>query len=348
VVQPAISPDGKWIWDGNNWILANCQNCQSELNPNWNFCPNCSLSINNSKTCTRCSRPINDDWKTCPYCTSNLTTKSDSHQNNTIPKKQTISQKNGEDKESGNILLVVAILIVCFFLFRGQGIINISLYDWISVDCNAMAQGSDFNFDDDTWEITETESFDQGTYNDCQSKQIQAGFLLLVLAVLTFILGNRVFGSGQKKNNQMNNQKQKRDLFGKPITNDIELRVSNTESKETDTDWKDVFDNFCNLVKKKSPEYYDQERYNKLEQIIQNYHWGNATESDDRTDLFFTTVYHVNQILELAPPSFRSDFENSQYYSKYQSVLSNAKTLSLKQKSAYIVLIKKILKISKW
>ena len=335
MVQPAISPDGKWIWDGNNWILANCQNCQSELNPNWNFCPNCSLSINNSKTCTRCSRPINDDWKTCPYCTDNLKTKTISYQSNSIPKNEKIPTIN-PNKNNTNITLIVGILIVCFILFKGQGIFNISLYDWLSADCNAMAQGI---FDD---------SFDQSIYNECQSKKIQAGFFLFLLAVLVLILGTRLLSTENKKSHQKTNSRQQRDLFGKPITKDIELRSSNTESKITEPNWKEVFDDFCNLVKKKSPQYYDQERYNKLEQIIQNYHWGNATDSDDRTDLFFTTVYHVNQILQLAPSNFQTDFENSQYYSKYQSVLSNAKALSLKQKSAYIVLIKKILKISKW
>ena len=308
MTSPTFSPDGQWMWNGNEWIPA----------------------PPTSKTCTRCSRPIDDDWKTCPYCTYNLKTKTNTYQSNSIPKNQNISKIN-PNKNNVNIALIGGILIVCLILFNGRGILNISLYDWLSADCNAWAQDI---FDD---------SFDQGAYKECQSLKSQAGFFLVLLAVLVLVLGTRLLSNDDKKRHQKSNSRQQLDLFGKPITKDMELRVSNNESKISTTDWKEVFDEFCNLVKNKSPQYYDQERYNKLEQIIQNYHWGNATESDDRTDLFFTTVYHVNQILELAPPSFQTDFENSQYYSKYQSVLSNAKALSLKQKSAYIVLIKRII-----
>ena len=342
MVQPAISPDGKWILDGSNWILANCQFCKFELKTNWNYCPNCSLNIDqNSKTCTQCSKPINDDWLTCPYCTNNLTTKTNNYQSNSIPKNQNTSEINSDKNNTANIVLIVAILVVSVILFKGQGIFNISLYDWIGADCNAMAEGTDIDWNDDTWEVTERPTFDQSTYDNCQSKQSQAKLCLLLLGGLVIALGVRLLSSDDNNNGEKSKTHQERDLFGKP-------KSVNTELRQSDIDWKVEFDKICKNVKKKSPQYYDQERYSKLEQIIQTYHWGSATESDDRTDSFYTTAYHVNEILLLAPPRFQKAFENSQYYKKYQVVLSNPKALSLKQKSAYIVLIRQILKLSKW
>lgn len=60
-----------------------CYNCDTEIDSNWNFCPNCKRKIKKNKNtsevvnsdevgrCHNCSFEMNDKWNFCPVCGTN-------------------------------------------------------------------------------------------------------------------------------------------------------------------------------------------------------------------------------------------------------------------------------------
>ncbi len=53
-----------------------CQNCKTELPPEFKFCPNCGTAAAQKSFCPGCGKPTEAGWTACAFCGFRLTPQS--------------------------------------------------------------------------------------------------------------------------------------------------------------------------------------------------------------------------------------------------------------------------------
>ena len=171
-----MSPDGKWIWTGDDWLLANCAKCDNSIELEWNVCPFCSHELTNN---------INDNIS--------LKIKGNSTNSSKPPKthakkrkKQTQLQKHSYSNYPYRIdyAVMVIIVILSVILFDEDGFFRISLVDWLFTNCNDFA--NDFSLSGTS--LYQGDDFFDDIYNQCSDRKDSALFFTLSLGFAILFL----------------------------------------------------------------------------------------------------------------------------------------------------------------
>ena len=289
--------------------------------------------------CRDCGKSIEDDWLTCPYCSHAVDVVSKPNHKSSGMNNEVLTIKNSKYPEALDVFLIIIIIFLGIYLFDGEGILDINNFDVLGINCE---------------EVVEEKK--------CQEFQNKIEFFLLC-----FIISGGI-AIGRFINRDSINSKKKKRLV-------LKSKFKNQNNKQTDTDsnsnigWTseavvkskkqskiekydeiidltEFFDKFCNQVWIKTS--HDENRLQKLEQLIQIYRWSRPTIPDDKSDDFYTIVQIIHDIFAIAPENFSSIFANSQYFEKYHQIYSDPMKLNQVQRKAYFVLINQILKLGNW
>ena len=122
-------------------------------------------------------------------------------------------------------------------------------------------------------------------------------------------------------------------LIRAPMFNFLDFKRNN----ESYHNYQKEFDNFCDKVRKKANK--DQDLLNHLNGLI-----GNGL--DNFSPNFVNVVNKIDAILSRMPKTFIEKFRQTEYFLKYQKILSKPSRLNEVQRRAYFVLINEILKFA--
>ena len=325
--------------------------------------------------CRDCGKSIEDDWLTCPYCSHAVDVVSKPNHKSSGIKNEVLINKNSKYPETLDMFLFLMILILGVFLFDGHGIFDISRFDTLGYNCQEMATDSAQTLEVDWNNYESSQGFDQNEYDSalksCQEEQNVIAFFLFcfiisgVVAIMRFInrdsinRNNKRVNKDSKKKKRLVLKSKFKNQNNKQVDNDSNSnsgwsseavgkskKQNNIEKSGMVVDLTKYFDKFCNQVRNKTS--HDENRLQKLEELIQIYLWSRPTIPDDKSDDFYTIVQIIHDIFAIAPVNFSSIFANSEYFEKYHQIYSDPMKLNQVQRKAYFVLINQILKLGNW
>jgi len=316
--------------------------------------------------CRDCGKSIEDDWLTCPYCSHAVDVVSKPNHKSSGMNNEVLTIKNSKYPEALDAGLVIIIIFLGIYLFNGHGIFDISRFDTLGYNCQEMATDSAQTTVYDWDNLESSQAFDQNEYDStlksCQELQNKITFLLLCfiisggVAIMRFINRDSIDSKKKKRlvlkskfknqnNKQVDNDSNSNSGWSSEAVGKSK-KQNNIEKSGMVVDLTKYFDNFCNQVRNKTS--HDENRLQKLEELIQIYLWSCPTIPDDKSDDFYTIVQIIHDIFAIAPVNFSSIFANSEYFEKYHQIYSDPMKLNQVQRKAYFVLINQILKLGNW
>mgnify|MGYP004384316549 CR=1 FL=1 len=103
--------------------------------------------------------------------------------------------------------------------------------------------------------------------------------------------------------------------------------------------WAQNYNNFCEKVREKA---------NNNPKLLEHLNSVIGSGLENLSPNFSTVVNKIDEVLGVSPTKFISEFKKSEYFLKYQKILSNPMKLNYLQRRAYFVLINEILKLDDW
>jgi len=103
--------------------------------------------------------------------------------------------------------------------------------------------------------------------------------------------------------------------------------------------WAQNYNKFCEKVRKKA---------NNNAKLLEHLNSVIGSGLENLSPNFSTVVNKIDEVLSVTPTKFISEFKKSEYFLKYQKILSNPMKLNYLQRRAYFVLLNEILKLDDW